>query len=200
MKFYGYIRVSGASQIDGDGPDRQANTIDAFLKTSPGSPEIAEYFFDKAVSGTVEGMERPDFIRLISRAQPGDAIVVERLDRLARTLMVQEVMLAECRKRGILVYASDQPMLDQADTGADPTRKLIRQVIGAVAEWEKSAMVLKLHKARAAKRAATGRCEGSKPYGQYPGEATVIATAENLHGHILETGRAENRRKHGVPL
>jgi DNA invertase Pin-like site-specific DNA recombinase len=87
--------------------------------------------------------------------------VVERLDRLARTLMVQELLLRECRDRNIKVYAADQGLVDQASDGGDPTRKLIRQVLGAVAEWEKSALVKKLYAAKQ----RTGRWGGAKPYG-----------------------------------
>jgi len=52
----------------------------------------------------------------------------------------------------------------------DPTRVLIRQVLGAVAQFEKSVIVAKLRAARVRKRRETGRCEGRKPFGTRPGE------------------------------
>ena len=60
------------------------------------------------------------------------------------------------------------------------TRTLMRQVIGAIAEYEKSMIVLKLRGARNRKRAKTGRCEGRKPYGFYPGEKKVIERMKAL--------------------
>lgn len=95
--------------------------------------------------------------------------------------MVSEVLLGECRKRGIKVFAADQgALIDMAaDSPQDPTRTLIRQVLGAVAQFEKSALVAKLRSARDRVRAKKGHCEGPLPYGNTTGEA-----------HILEMMRA----------
>jgi DNA invertase Pin-like site-specific DNA recombinase len=173
-----YIRVSGAGQIDKDGPERQLDAIRAF-SAQHNLATTDNPFFEKGVSGTVEGMDRPEFSRMLE-SNPS-AIVVERMDRLARDLMVQEFLLKECRERGVQVYAADQGVLvDMASDGGDPTRKLIRQVLGALAEWEKSALVLKLKKARDRKREATGRCEGPIPYGTKDSEKAVIRTMLEL--------------------
>lgn len=52
----------------------------------------------------------------------------------------------------------------------DPTRKLMRQFMGAIAEYEKTMIVLKLRAARQRMKARTGRCEGRKPYGFHAAE------------------------------
>ena len=54
------------------------------------------------------------------------------------------------------------------------TNRLIRQIMGAIAQWEKCGIVLKLKAARLRKRKECGRCEGQKPYGHYPGEQTAL--------------------------
>ncbi len=46
----------------------------------------------------------------------------------------------------------------------DPTRKLVRQVLGAIAEYDKEMTVQKLRAARNRKKALTGKCEGRKSY------------------------------------
>ena len=48
----------------------------------------------------------------------------------------------------------------------DPTRILMRQLMGAVAQYDKSQIVLKLRGARMRKRVAEGRYEGRKPFGR----------------------------------
>lgn len=176
-KAFGYVRVSGRGQMDGDGPQRQRDAIEKFCAAI--NIDLAGIFTDGGVSGTVEAMDRPQFTEMIGYIEREDTeavetIVVERLDRLARDLIVQEMLLAECRKRGIRVYAVDQGLINQASADIDPTRTLIRQVIGALSQWEKSSLVLKLRAARDRKRAATGRCEGPLPYGHKPGEADII--------------------------
>lgn len=175
-----YIRVSGRGQVDGDGPDRQRDAVAKFCKSN-GLQHFRE-FFEEAVSGTVEALERPAFAGLLEEVdgnvQPITAIVVERMDRLARDLMVSEFLLAECRRRGLKVYAADQgACIDMAAEGADPTRVLIRQILGALAQWEKSMLVSKLKAARERKKQATGRCEGKKPFGTRPGETDLINIA-----------------------
>ena len=62
----------------------------------------------------------------------------------------------------------------------DPTRTLIRQVLGAVAQFEKSVIVSKLRAARVRKRRETGRCEGRKPFGTRPGEAEILSLMKRL--------------------
>ena len=67
-------------------------------------------------------------------------VIVERADRLARDLMVQEVILAQFVKVGARILTADGVDLTSSD---DPTRRLIRQVLGAEAEVEKNVLVLK---------------------------------------------------------
>lgn len=189
MKALAYIRVSGKSQVEGDGPDRQREKIAAFCKAN-GLENGGKEFFEQGVSGTVDGLDRPEFVQLLEYCEmyPADdrrpAIVVERMDRLARDLMVQEMLLAECRKRGIKVFSADQGLLDQANDSGDPTRTLIRQILGAVSQWEKSVIVMKLKAARDKKRRETGRCGGTLPYGQLPGEDEVLE-------YMLQTMRVQ---------
>jgi hypothetical protein len=45
----------------------------------------------------------------------------------------------------------------------DPTRILVRQMMGAVAQYDKSQIVLRPRGARMRKRAKEGRCDGRKP-------------------------------------
>src|SRR5690349_23102280 len=97
-------------------------------------------------------------------------VIIEKLDRLARDLMVQESIIADLRKHSFELVSVAEPDL----MANDPTRILVRQMMGAVAEYEKSQIVLKLRGARMRKKAATGRCEGRKPFGFFEGEVEVL--------------------------
>lgn len=187
MKVFGYIRVSGRAQITKDGPERQREAIKAFCEQF--SLEFAAELFEKGISGKVEGMDRPAFRRFIDQFDketeqgltPIGVIVVERLDRLARELKVQEIMLSECRTRGIKVFACDQgQLIDQATDDCDATRVLIRQVLGAVSQWQKTELVYKLRAARDRIRERTGRCEGPLPYGTTEGERQMLVQIISL--------------------
>lgn len=189
MRVYGYVRVSSKKQVDGDGPERQGAAIAAFCKAHRLS---SENVFSDSISGTVDGLDRPQLAELFrfvdARDETGgptiDAIVVERMDRLARDLMVSEVLLAECRKRNLKVFSADQgSLINMAEDGGDPTRVLIRQIMGALSQWEKTMLVRKLKASRDRIRARGERCEGVRPYGQSPGEQEVISAAQCLRRH-----------------
>jgi DNA invertase Pin-like site-specific DNA recombinase len=47
-----------------------------------------------------------------------------------------------------------------------PTAVLVRQVLGAIAQFEKASLVAKLKAARDRKRAAAGKCEGRKSWAE----------------------------------
>ena len=97
---FAYLRVSGKGQIDGDGFPRQEKTIRTF---SRGKYEIAEIFREEGVSGTLA--ERPALAEmLVSLESNGHGIktvIIERTDRLARDLMIQETILNDFRRIGV---------------------------------------------------------------------------------------------------
>jgi DNA invertase Pin-like site-specific DNA recombinase len=64
-----------------------------------------------------------------------------------------------------------------------PTAEMVRQILGAVSQFEKANLVAKLKHARDRKRAQTGRCEGRKPV---PPE--VIAQVHRLARRNPKTG------------
>jgi DNA invertase Pin-like site-specific DNA recombinase len=155
-KAVSYLRVSGKGQIDGDGFPRQREVIARYAKAH--GIEVVDEFRDSGVSGTKDL----------------DA------DRLARDLRVSEILLSEFRKIGVQVIAAESGT-DLTVGDDDPTRVLIRQVLGAVAQFEKSVIVSKLRAARIRKRRVAGKCEGRKAFGDRPGEAEVLAYIRKLH-------------------
>jgi DNA invertase Pin-like site-specific DNA recombinase len=176
MKVFAYLRVSGEVQADKGGFDRQSTAILSFCATREWN--IVRIFKDQQ-SGGDEFADRAALHEVLDLAGPGsclgvEAVIVERADRIARDLMVQEIFLRECRKKGIKVYAADsgeELVLD----GADPTRVLIRQILGALAQWEKSQIIAKLQAGRRKKVRETGKpCGGPQPYGQTSGERAVV--------------------------
>jgi DNA invertase Pin-like site-specific DNA recombinase len=89
-------------------------------------------------------------------------IIVETANRFACDLIVQETGYTMLKKRGIELIAADKPDAFLDDT---PTAILIRQVLGAMSQFEKAMVVSKLKGARDRKRRETGRkVEGRKNY------------------------------------
>lgn len=174
-KAFAYLRVSGKGQVEGDGFERQRSAIQQFSKSN--DLVIAHEYQERGYSGAAEGMDRPAWVEMIAEIMSNGVktIVIERLDRLARDLMVQEHIIADLRRRGITLISAAEPDLCLND----PTRKLLRQIMGAIAEYDKSMIVLKLRGARQRQRHRGERCEGAKPFGEdpkHPTEAAALAS------------------------
>jgi len=88
-------------------------------------------------------------------------VIVEKLDRLARDYFVQEAIIRDFKKQGFDLISAKEgaDLLD-----GDPSRKLIRQMFGIIAEYDKSMIVAKMRAAKDRIRAKTGKCEGRKGY------------------------------------
>lgn len=161
---FGYLRVSGRGQLDGDGFPRQRAEIERFCAAT--NREVIRWFQDGAVSGTVEAEDRASYGEMLLLA--GDAtattIIVEDARRLARDLMVSELCIEEARKRGltILEACSGTDLTDSSE----PSRVAIRQMMGVFSQWDKSTLVMKLAGARRRIKAGGRRCEGRKPFHQ----------------------------------
>lgn len=178
-EIFGYCRVSGASQVEGDGLKRQEDAILAFCESKGWT--CRRIFREEGVSGTVEGLDRPAFAEMLGLCGGvlPQTIVVERADRLARDLVVGELLLQECKKAGVEVFVADSGE-EIVNANSDCTRVLIRQILGALAQWEKSALVKKMRVARERIRARGERCEGARPY-----EILNATEAEPIREYIM---------------
>jgi DNA invertase Pin-like site-specific DNA recombinase len=169
-KTFAYLRVSGKGQVDGDGFPRQLNAIDKYAAVN--GLKVKKVFREEGISGTKELENRPALQELLAAIDSADVkvVIIEKLDRLARDLMVQETIIGDLRKRGIELVSVAEPDL----CSDDPSRKLVRQIFGAISEYEKCMIVLKLRGARQRIKARTGRCEGMKAFGEGRTEKNVV--------------------------
>jgi DNA invertase Pin-like site-specific DNA recombinase len=187
------MRTSSATNV-GEGKDseaRQRKAIETYAKLA--GVVIVEWFYDAAVSGADAIEARPGFAALLARIAGNGVrtIVVETAHRFARDLMVQEVGFAMLRTLGVTLIAADSPT-SFLDDG--PTSKLIRQILGAVSEFDKTMVVAKLKGARDRARRARGKCEGRKSYAERAGGEELVAVARQLRANP-DGGRPRSLRK-----
>ncbi|TIM27250.1 MAG: recombinase family protein [Mesorhizobium sp.] len=181
IKAVAYLRTSSAANVgsDKDSERRQREAIEAFARSA--GYEIVESYYDAAVSGADAVTTRPGFSAMLERLLSNGVrtILVETASRFARDLIVQETGHEMLKARGIELIAVDSPDSFVADT---PTARLIRQVLGAVSEFEKAMLVEKLRGARERKRRETGRkVGGRRNYSEIDGGLAMIALAKKLH-------------------
>lgn len=208
-KAVAYLRTSSAANVgtDKDSDKRQLAAIHAFAKAT--GFEVVAVYYDAAVSGADPVTERPGFMDMLARVVSNGAktILVESPDRFARDLAVQLAGHDMLKGMGIALIPATAPDFFIEDT---PTAVLVRQVLGAIAQFEKASTVAKLAAARKRKREATGKCEGRKSHAELrpdtvelarklrrktkAGQMSLRAIAAELKeaGHVNERGRAYN--------
>jgi len=126
-----------------------------------------------------------------------DGVIVYRLDRLARDLVLQEQLLAEVRRSGGEVFStSDAEQSFMVDDPDDPSRKLIRQVLGAVAEFERGMIALRLRNGRRRKHAQGGYAYGRPGYGTRATGGVLVAVPEQ----VATIDRMRELRRRGKSL
>ena len=192
------MRTSSASSV-GEGKDseiRQRKAIEGYAKAA--GMVIVDWFYDAAVSGADRVEARAGFTALLARIAGNGVrtIIVETANRFARDLMVQEVGFAMLRDLGVTLIAADSPS-SFLDDG--PASKLIRQILGAVSEFDKAMTVAKLKGARDRARRERGKCEGRKSYAERDGGQELIALARLLRRPDLNR-RPQSLRKIAADL
>lgn len=167
MKLVGYLRVSTATQAeDGLGLEVQEQAIRKWAKKE--GHRLVSVMRDEGISGS-NGIDTRialhEALEAI-KARRASGLVVYRLDRLARDLILQEQLLADIRRMGGEVFSTSAAEGGYlADDPDDPSRRLIRQVLGAVSEYERSMISLRLKAGQARKRENGGYAAGAPPYG-----------------------------------
>lgn len=161
MKLVGYTRVSTAGQVtDGEGLDTQRDTIARWAKTN--GHRVREWHEDAGESGS-NGIEtRAGLADALAAVKTLDGIVVADLDRLARSLSLQELILDDLARQDKHLFSCSG-----ADDLAnpDPERVMIRQILGAVAQYERAKIRGRMLAGQRRKHAAGGYAYGGPPYG-----------------------------------
>jgi DNA invertase Pin-like site-specific DNA recombinase len=134
---------------------------------------VGEYY-DAAVSGADPVDKRAGFSEMLQHlaANGAKTIIVESPDRFARDLAVQLAGHDMLKALGVSIIPASAPEFFTEET---PTAILVRQVLGAIAQFEKASAVAKLAAARKRKREHEGRCEGRKPLAMTRPEVVTLA-------------------------
>ena len=163
-KAAGYLRVSTDNQVGDDkfGLIDQRQSIEAFAASQGFC--VVVWYSDAGISGAT--LDRPELQALLSEAKDRtfEAVIVAKMDRVARDLMAQLWIEKELLKYEVELISAAEPF-----RGQDPANVLFRQIIGAFAQFEKS---------RIAERLAGGRKQKAKIGGYAGGKAAIGYRAE----------------------
>ena len=186
-----YFRTSSAANV-GDDKDSERRQQEAVRGYAGGKKiRIVDEFYDAAVSGADPIDQRPAFSRMLSfcREHKIQMVLVETAGRFARDLGIQIAGHELLKAEGIDLVAVDSPEAFVDDT---PTAVMVRQILGAVSQFEKASTVAKLRAARDRKRSQTGKCEGRKSWAEI--DASLVAHAKRLYRRNPKTGTRRSLR------
>jgi putative DNA-invertase from lambdoid prophage Rac len=132
----------------------------------------------ETISGSTAAMERKGFRRLMDKMEPGDVLVVTKLDRLGRNAMDVRATVEKLAAEGVQVLCLALGGIDLTSTPG----KMTMAVINAVAEFERDLLI---------ERTQAGLSR-AKAEGKILGRPALLSPAQ--HTDVLE------RRAKGVSL
>lgn len=133
----GYVRVSSVGQND-------ARQLDGVA--------LDEVFTDTA-SG--KNIERPQLQAMLKHVRRGDTVHVHSMDRLSRSLSDLEGVVKALTGRGVTVAFTSPPLTFPGDA-SDSVAMLMLQIMGAVAQFERSLILERQREGIALAKLKTG--------------------------------------------
>jgi DNA invertase Pin-like site-specific DNA recombinase len=165
VRVVGYVRVSTKQQTLGDSLEAQEKAIREWAEAA--GHVVVAIFKDGGESGKLAEDQRPGLLAALSMLEAGEAeaMVVQRLDRLARALHVQEAVLARVWACEAEAWEAVGARLVLEDDPDDPMRTFVRQVMGAANQLEASMVATRLRGGRRHKESNGGYGGGFVRYG-----------------------------------
>jgi DNA invertase Pin-like site-specific DNA recombinase len=165
----GYARVS-----KGDDQDPRAQI--AALQAAG----VERLYTDYASGGR---WNRPELRRLLDQLRPGDVVVVWKLDRLSRSLKDLLHIMEQLDRAG----AGFRSLTEAIDT-TSPAGRMLMQMVGSFAEFER-AMIRERTQAGLAAARARGRIGGRRPSLEPQQQAEIVAMVRSGRKTQAEAAR-----------
>jgi len=169
-KLIGYCRVSTDNQREEGTIEIQRQALLEYAEAH--GHELIQIFQDNGISGATDLANRPGLVEMfncIESRQDIDAVVIYKLDRLARDLYIQEHLIKKLQDLNKSLISIKEP--DICNT--DPMRKAFRQMLGIFSELEKGFICMRLSAGRLNK-AKKGLYAGGSPALGYKAEGKEL--------------------------
>ena len=167
MTHLGYTRVSTASQ------DAQLQ-LDALVDPGVQKRDV----FSDVTSGSRTAMERPGMKRLLDYVEPGDTVVVWRIDRLGRSLIDVLNTVNLLRDKGVKIRSLSDGIDPETTSG-----RLMLGMLATLAEYERELITERVNAGIAAARQSGTR------FGRPPVDPAVIAEKLDIAQSARRKGR-----------
>ncbi|WP_093015794.1 recombinase family protein [Roseivivax halotolerans] len=167
-RVFAYVRVSTIGQT-------VAGQLQEIAAAGFQPPEYR--VVSETISGSVPAMQRPEFARLVDRLEPGDILVVSKLDRLGRDAIDVTETVSALSKIPVRVHCLALGGTDLTSSSG----QLTMNVLNAVAQFERDLLRERTNAGLAA----------AKAKGQKLGRPRALSeTQETEARHRLERGES----------
>ena len=167
MRHLGYTRVSTASQ------DAQLQ-LDALVDSGVQKRDV----FSDVTSGSRAAIERPGMKRLMDYVEPGDTVVVWRIDRLGRSLIDVLNTVNLLRDKAVKIRSLSDGIDPETTSG-----RLMLGMLATLAEYERELITERVNAGIAAARQSGTR------FGRPPVDPAVIAEKLDIAQSARRKGR-----------
>ena len=167
MRLLGYTRVSTASQ------DAQLQ-LDALVDSGVQKRDV----FADVTSGSRTAIERPGMKRLLDYVEPGDTVVVWRIDRLGRSLIDVLNTVNLLRDKGVKIRSLSDGIDPETTSG-----RLMLGMLATLAEYERELITERVNAGIAAAKQSGTR------FGRPPVDPAVIAEKLDIAQGARKKGR-----------
>ncbi|WP_406899776.1 recombinase family protein [Dietzia sp. 179-F 9C3 NHS] len=167
MRHLGYTRVSTASQ------DAQLQ-LDALIDSGVQKRDV----FSDVTSGSRAAIERPGMKRLMDYVEPGDTVVVWRIDRLGRSLIDVLNTVNLLRDKGVKIRSLSDGIDPETTSG-----RLMLGMLATLAEYERELITERVNAGIAAAKQSGTR------FGRPPVDPAVIAEKLDIAQSARRKGR-----------
>lgn len=191
---YGYARVSTVGQA------KDGNSLEAQKQKLMEEAVLEENIFSDAYTGTKRN--RPEFEKLLKKLEPGDELIVTKLDRFARSTIDGSQIIKELLENNITVNILNLGKLDNS-----PSSKLMRTMFFAFSEFERDMIVERTQEGKAIARQQDDYKEGRpKVHGKKKIDHALDLLKDHTYNEVVaKTGiskstliRANNKRKEAL--
>ena len=167
MRHLGYTRVSTASQ------DAQLQ-LDALVDSGVQKRDV----FSDVTSGSRAAIERPGMKRLLDYVEPGDTVVVWRIDRLGRSLIDVLNTVNLLRDKGVKIRSLSDGIDPETTSG-----RLMLGMLATLAEYERELITERVNAGIAAAK------QNGTRFGRPPVDPAVIAEKLDIAQDARRKGR-----------
>lgn len=178
----GYARVSGPEQ-----------NLERQLEALKGAK--CQYIYEEKISGA-STKNRTELRKMLANAQATDTIVVQKLDRLGRSLKDLLAIIDDLSKRNIEFVS-----LSEGFDTRTPAGKMVFSVIGAMAEFERNLIIDRVNdgiKNAKLKGTKSGVSFGRPKTFQTPERLAELKQLISDGVHVTEIARIFNARRQHV--